>query len=313
MDALHQIRRYVRQTVLTLDQLVVFNQVVASGSFSKAARALRRAQSAVSYAIANLEAQLEVELFDRSGHKPVLTAAGEALLADAQSIGSRVDGMLARARWLASGQEARVRLAVDVMFPMHALVSELAEFEERFPTVALEVYTEALGGVAQLVIDGRCDVGVGSSFGELPPDLEFALAVAVPSAGVVSPEHPLAKLPKGFANQLLDDHVQIVLTDRSSITEGQQRGVFSSRIWRVADLHTKRALLVAGFGFGTMPLHLVKEDLAANRLVRLRAHAFQRAVQLRLRAMWRRASPPGPIARWLLDRLAHGQASGSTT
>lgn len=290
--------------MITLDQLRVFAQVAESGSFSGAGQVLRRAQSAVSYAIAKLEAELEVELFDRSGHRPVLTAEGTALLGDAQAVAARVDAMMTRARWLSEAEETRVAIAVDVMVPMEALVEQIAALQERYPHVELGLHTESLGGVAKLVLDGDCDLGIGMSFGDIPGGLEHRRALTVPSLGVASPTHPLADLADGFSTDLLRDHVQIVLTDRSEITKGQQRGVFSARLWRVADLHTKRALIRAGFGWGTMPLHLVSEDLEAGDLVPLRPQQLPPKLGLQLHAMWRRGDPPGPIGRWLLDRLA---------
>ena len=65
---------------VTIDQLRVFRQVAETGSFSAAARAMHRAQSAVTYAVQKLEDQAGVELFDRSGYRPVLSEAGRALL-----------------------------------------------------------------------------------------------------------------------------------------------------------------------------------------------------------------------------------------
>ncbi|MGC7974414.1 LysR family transcriptional regulator, partial [Salmonella enterica] len=76
---------------LSLDQLRDFVQVADSGSFLAAARKLSRAQSAVSYAIATLEDQLGVLLFDRSGYRPQLTSPGVALLADARQVLDHVD------------------------------------------------------------------------------------------------------------------------------------------------------------------------------------------------------------------------------
>lgn len=65
----------------TLDQLKVFLAVVETGSFTAAAKRLRRAVSAISYAIATLEQQLGLELFDRQGSRtPALTEAGVAML-----------------------------------------------------------------------------------------------------------------------------------------------------------------------------------------------------------------------------------------
>ena len=69
---------------VSLDQLRTFIAAADEGSFSAAGRRLRRAQSVVSQTLANLEGQLGVKLFDRSGHLPVLTEQGRALLADAR-------------------------------------------------------------------------------------------------------------------------------------------------------------------------------------------------------------------------------------
>ena len=125
---------------LTLDQLRVFEAIAETGSFSAAARKLRRAQSAVSYAVGNLEAQLGVALFERAGQRPVLTEAGRSLLSDARAIALKVDGLRARARGLQQGLETELALVVDVMFPMAVLVAALDEFRQVFPTVGVRLY-----------------------------------------------------------------------------------------------------------------------------------------------------------------------------
>lgn len=102
---------------LTLDQMRSFVAVVDSGSFRAAAARLSRVQSGVSVAIANLETQLGVLLFDRSGHRPVLTAEGQALLANARDILLRVDAMRARARGMGEGVELELAISVDTLFP----------------------------------------------------------------------------------------------------------------------------------------------------------------------------------------------------
>jgi DNA-binding transcriptional LysR family regulator len=292
---------------LTLDQLRVFLAVVDAGGFSAASRALRRAQSAVSYAIANLERQLGVSLFERSGRKPTTTAAGQALASEARAVVDRVDRLKARARGIASGVEPRVGIAVDVLFPLPALVRGLGEFSARFPTVALELRTEVLGAVAQLVADGVCSVGIAGPLPKWPDGIERRPLTRIPMAWVASKDHPLARLRGAIPTEAAREHVQIVLADRSRLTEGHDLGVLSSHTWRVLDLAAKHALLRAGLGWGGMPLHSVAEDLARKRLVRLRlveldgdAHAAP------LFSVHRVAEPPGPAARWLIERLATG-------
>src|SRR5258708_36026361 len=76
---------------VALDQLRTFIAAVDEGSFSAASRKLLRAQSVVSETISNLEEQIGVKLFDRSGRYPKRTPAGLALLGDARTIISGVD------------------------------------------------------------------------------------------------------------------------------------------------------------------------------------------------------------------------------
>src|SRR5271163_1395733 len=153
---------------LTLDQLRVFEVVAETGSFSAAARKLRRAQSAVSYAIGNLETQLGVALFERGRQRPVLTAAGSSLLGDARAVALKVDGLRARARGLQEGLETELALVVDVMFPMAVLVEALDAFRQLFPTVGVRLYVETLGAVAQAVLDGTCRIGIMGPLPALP-------------------------------------------------------------------------------------------------------------------------------------------------
>ena len=145
----------------SLDQLRVFVAVIDAGGFAHAARQLHRTQSVISYTIANLEEQLNVVLLDRGKRKPTLTDAGKALLADARAVALKVDGMRARAKALAGGLEAEVSVVVDVMFPTCVLVRVLEAFQAQFPTVALRLRIEAMGAVAQLVMDGSCHIGLG--------------------------------------------------------------------------------------------------------------------------------------------------------
>src|SRR5690606_8448518 len=84
-DIKYRKSRYMLDAV-TLDQLRTFIAAAEEGSFSAAGRALRRAQSVVSQTLANLELQLGVRLFDRSGRYPRLTDAGRLLLVEARAV-----------------------------------------------------------------------------------------------------------------------------------------------------------------------------------------------------------------------------------
>jgi DNA-binding transcriptional LysR family regulator len=115
---------------VSLDQLRSFIAAVDEGSFSAAARKLRRAQSAVSELVSSLEDQIGVILFDRSGRYPRLTSEGAVLLADARGIVAGVDFMKARAKGIAAGLESELSVVIDVCFPMAAITEAAREFRE---------------------------------------------------------------------------------------------------------------------------------------------------------------------------------------
>lgn len=290
----------------TFDQLRVFLAVVEAGSFAGAARRLGRATSVVSYAIGNLEAQLGVALFDREGTKrPLLTEAGRTVLAEARSIAHGMDGLRAKVKGLRQGLESEVHLALDVMLPAARVVDALKAFREEFPTVALRLHVEALGAVAQMVLERRAGLGVSGPLFTPLPGLECIDLGHVELVPVAAPDHPLARCrnPVGAGRE----HVQLVLTDRSPFTEGQDFAVIGVRTWRLADLGSKHMLLKEGIGWGNMPLPMVREDLETGRLVRIDMPEF-RGAPYQLQAIYRTEAPPGPAAAWLIARF-EGQAS----
>jgi len=156
---------------VSLDQLRTFIAAVDEGSFSAASRKLLRAQSVVSDTVSNLEDQIGVPLFDRSGRYPKLTPAGVVLLADARGIVTGVDLLKARAKGMAAGLEPELSVVVDVFYPIDAITLAAKEFREQYPGVALRIYVEALGAAIQPVLDGRCSVGIVGSLPVIPDTL----------------------------------------------------------------------------------------------------------------------------------------------
>src|SRR5258705_2904621 len=253
----------------SVDQLTVFLSVVETCSFAAAGRRLGRATSAISYTIANLELQLGVPLFDRDRtRKPTLTEAGAAVLSEARAVRVGVDNLRAKVKGLLEGLEAEVALVVDVMMPTTRLVDAMQAFDVAFPTVTLRLHVEALGAVAQLVHSGVAHIGIREPGHGDVPGLERITVGGVELLPVAAPSHPLA-LCAANAPGAARNHTQLVLTDRSSLTDGNDFGVLGARSWRLADLGAKHALLLAGIGWGNMPEPIVRDDLAAGCLKHL--------------------------------------------
>jgi DNA-binding transcriptional LysR family regulator len=292
---------------VSLDQLRTFIAAADEGSFSAAGRRLRRAQSVVSQMLAKLEGQLGVKLFDRSARFPVLTDQGRALLANARAVAGDVDLFKARAKSFAGGLESELSVAVDVMFPLAPFTSVVAAFQKAFPATLLKFDMES-SAVVEPVLDGRCAIGVlgMGSWSIVPPQLTYQRLLTVQTSMVVSPQHPLARYGAAVPTTVLAKHIQLVHADLADLSRAGGIGLLSPRVWRLSHLGAKIAFLRAGFGFGSMPLHLVEADLASGALVQITAEvAPLEGYVIAMSAIYRTHSPPGPAGRWFIDRLKH--------
>ncbi|APO66754.1 LysR family transcriptional regulator protein [Rhizobium gallicum] len=289
---------------VSLDQLRTFIMAVDEGSFSAAARKLNRVQSAVSGWVSGLEEQIGVALFDRSGRYPTLTPEGVLLLADARNVVSGVDTLKARARLMTSGVEAELSVVIDVFFPTAVVSAAAKEFAKQFPLTPLRLFVEALGAAYQPVMDGRCSLGILPPLPRPFPSLVSERLGELPLVAVASPSHPLAAFGARIPRDELAKHVQLVLTDRSDLTSGRDFGVASPSTWRLADLSTKHAFLKECVGWGGMPLHMIKKDVAEGTLVVLDVDDMPLSgFILTMSAFHRPSQPPGPAGRWFVDQV----------
>lgn len=291
----------------TLDQLHVLVQVVEAGSFTAAARRMNRALSVVSYAVGNLEAQLGVALFDRTAsRRPQLTEAGRVVLAEARLVVGGVGNLRAKVAGMLQGLEGELHLVLDSLLPSARVVDALTAFADEYPTVGLHLHVETLGAVASLVLAKAATVGIGGQRTAHSDELHRVSVGSLRMVPVAGARHLLASAgghPPGAARE----HVQLVVYDRSPLTEGRDFSVIASRTWRLGDLCAKHRLLRAGIGWGVMPLAMVRGDLAAGVLVQLdipELPPFDYPVD----AVYRADTPPGPAATWLIERF-RGQPS----
>ena len=335
---------------LTLDQLRVFVAVADAGSFRAAARSLSRVQSAVSHAVANMELQLGVTLFDRAGHRPVMTPQGQALLANARDILLRVDAMRARAQGMGTGVELELSLVVDTLFPIADVGAALKAMRATYPTVATRVAVLPLGGPIDALLSGSHTLGIIAGEHFRHPRIAVQALSSVQMVAVVGAGHPLARKGVGYrmgnatgnaagdsasnlASNLasnpsdnpsgnpasnpagnamlgapeLADHLQIVQSDSSGLSEGRDFAVLSPQTCRVSGQDTKHALILSGLGWGRLPLWQVERDLAEGRLVRLPTHSLGRGSQVETETYLahRIDMPLGPAARAFADALHH--------
>jgi len=277
------------------ESLQAFVEAAALGSFSAAARRLRKTQSTVSTAIAHLEADLGVALFDRSARYPQLTEAGREVLGHAQEI-LAADQRLQQLRVrLAAPNEPRLTVVFSDVYQLDPAQRVLQRFAEAFPEVELEWLDAEGHDVLEIVASARADLGL------LPrqdryPDALLAQPLAHHSelAIYVALEHPLARAGTR-ASQQLARHRQVRLS-----AQADHARAAAGRVWTASDYLMVMEMAEDGIGWAELPRALVQR-YDRGRLLELRLPGWPRRIHSDL--VRRRDSPPGPAALWWADAL----------
>lgn len=289
---------------LTLDQLRVLVEIAETGSFSAAGRRLRRAQSAISQAVATLEEIQGVSLFDRIGHRPQLTDVGRALVAQARIVLAGAGRFEAMASSTREGIEPELKVAIDPLVPTAPFIESLCTLRDTFPHLPVSFSTEGLGGAERRLRSGDAALAFCLLLPTVPEDIDAIPLLSERLVPVVAPSHPLAQLGRPATRADLHEHVQLILSDPSR-ADGPSYGVIGSKAWRFVDLGRRLDFLLAGLGWCRMPNHLIAPFLAGGRLAllpidddpaRLAGPLTVYAAHLRDRAL-------GRAGQWLLNDL----------
>jgi DNA-binding transcriptional LysR family regulator len=284
----------------SLDQLSMFVEAVKTGSFSAAGRKLGKTQSTISAAIANLETDLGVELFDRSSRNPVLTASGQKMLVQAEAILERCLTLEAHADCLSEVIEPSLTLAIET--PYGPLLPVLKTFEQTFPYVDLLIRHPVHGDVSELVAKGEAVLGVAFSQPGYVQELAFQQLGKLIMLHVCHPQHPLAHT----ANLSFDDlhvHRRLAFSAHASKLPSSEY-LRSTQVWQAESYLALLEMVRAGLGWATLPRQLIQRELASGELVELQLSAYPYTDwQVGVDLLWSRQRRLGKAERWLKERL----------
>ncbi|PIJ50628.1 LysR family transcriptional regulator [Erwinia sp. OLTSP20] len=278
------------------ESLEAFVQTVESGSFSAAARALRKSQSTISSAVANLESDLGFSLFHRDGRATVLTSEGERALAQVREIlqaSARLDELAVR---LAGGIEPGLTLAVSDFWQADHHEHLLREFDRRYPDIAFECMVAEDEDVIDLLQHGRAHIGVVRVQASYPSDIMTArLQVDGQMAIYLHHSHPLAALPQ-VSEQALSKVRQLRLN-----TYLEKAPLMSTHgVWSASSYMLLLEMAEQGFGWSILPRWQV-EQFGHQILKELPVKNWPQRIEVD--AVWSRRMPPGPAGRWIVDWL----------
>jgi DNA-binding transcriptional LysR family regulator len=289
------------------EQLRLFVSVAESQSFSAVARRLNRAQSAVSTAIALLETDLGMLLFDRSsGRQPRLTEAGLVLLEDAREILRQCERLEGRAMGLMRGEEACLRLAQDEAMPYQPVLDSLEALARQFPRLEVQLSSGAQGDVARKLLERRADLGLLFHHEDMPRALERQRLGTIEMVTVCAAGHALAKA-QYVDRHALAQHRQLLMTPQDSRYPGGEQ--ISPAVWRTDSFYSMAELVMRNLGWAWLPRHVAQYPTYLNQLVELRSDWAPPPLVVEL--VCRRDEALGPAAVWLADCFAeHLQAIG---
>ena len=286
------------------EALLAFAEAALLGSFTAAARKLGKRQSTVSEAIANLEIDLGVQLFDRSTRTPTLTDAGRALLPQVQralEAGAAIDRTAAR---LARGEEARLTLVVSDTYQSKRYEETLTALERRFPALEFECQIAEHDDVLDLIQQGRAQLGLMAARAADPADSGAATIAEESEIGLfVGRMHALAEYGDADVPHAALRDVRELRLNTYVKTEGRGTGdriVVGTHHWLAPSYLMLLEMAVQGFGWAELPRWMV-DHFARDRLCELRARGWPRRV--RVDAVWSRHRQLGTVGSWLLDAM----------
>lgn len=248
---------------ISLEQWRALVAVVDAGGYAKAAEALNKSQSTVSYAVHQIEALLGVDLFTVEGRKAVLTDAGRVLYRRARTLVEEAGRVEAAGAGLAGGWEAELRVAVEVLFPTWLLLRVLSTFAEEHPDMRIQLHESVLGGTEELLEQRAVDLAVT---GHLPAGYAADPILPVRFRAVAAPSHPLHQLGRSVTLDDLRAHRHIVIRDTGVRRTRPGAWDFSEARLTVTNKATSIRALTLGMGFAWVAEHIIREELDSGAL-----------------------------------------------
>ena len=292
---------------ITIRQLLCFDAVVRDGSFQTAAERLQRSQPSVSASVKNLETQLGLALFDRSGYRVALTETGRSFHDRTKNFLHELRRLQSHAEQLAMGEEAELNVVIGDLCPLPKLLRLLRTFFDRYPSTRLNLHFETLAGPAERLFDGDADL-ILHYIDKANAKLEFVDLGSVQLIPVVAPGFLSFPISAEITQERMRDSVQCVIRDTARHTATPSYYVIDgARSLTVSDQLMKKEVILQGAAWGHMPDFLVAAELRDGRLLSVAGRHLP-GKRVELVAARRRDLPHGPIAD-LLWRYIEGEAA----
>jgi len=283
---------------MTIDQLIVFHKIISLGSFKAAANALHKTQPAISFSIKKLEEELQVDLFDRTNYRPILTTYGEAFFQSSIKLLEEMDKLELLAQSFQNKNEASIDLSLDGVCLKPSLLKFLKEFSDEHPFTKIRMNFDILGDPQRRVLNKEVQFGLTHFITEMS-SLEIVPITSIQMVPVMSRELYEAKAIKKQQDLMHID--QIIVTDKKPM--GPSFGIYQEgKKWRLEDSNFKQDIILAGLGWGHLAYHSIEKEIESKNLVVLEFEDIHPR-DLSINLIRLKKQHLGPIAKKLWDEL----------
>ena len=287
---------------ISLEGLQVLDAIDRRGSIAGASTELHRVPSTISYAVAKLEQDLGVAVFERAGPRISLTPAGRELLKEGRYLLKAAQDLEHRVRRVATGWETQFAIGLESLLAPSVLVDDIRAFYEVADSTRLRITQEVMSGMWEALLDRRVDLLIAAA-GEGPSGggYVFESMGTVPFVFAVAPGHPLAHADEPIDKSELRAHRAVVGGDSALRLPQRTVGVlFGQDTVVVPDIFSKYAFQIAGLGFGFLPEPYARPAIDAGLLVE--KQVGERRPDENLYLAWR-PDEEGAALAWWLQRL----------
>lgn len=290
----------------TSDTVTLFLAVLDHGSFSAAARALGKVPSAVSMAIAQLEAELDLALFDRVGREPRPTDAARALEPRARQLASQLRQLDAHALALHAGLERRLTIAIAPDLMAAPWSAPLAVLAQEYPALDVDVLSAPQADALRMLHEGEVHLALVYERERVDEREAFEEVGSELLVAALAASHPQAV--KGARKLRLEDLLdmrQVVVASRDG--QHDPRYVISRQVWRTDSQHATLSLVHSGIGWAYLPHALVEPLAAGGSLVEIDFDNISNQLRLWVDVVWSRERPLGMGARRYIELMREGR------
>lgn len=248
----------------TFRQLRVFNEVARQLSFAKAARALHLTPPAVTMQVKELEAQIGLALFERSGRQVSLTTPGEYMLVYARKLLATLKDAEDAAARLKQAEAGTLTIGM-VSTAKYFLPRMLAEFRREHEHVEIRLAEGNRQRLVQMLQANEVDVAV---MGRPPRELATRAEpfAAHPHVFVAAPSHPLARREGQVDVESLRPHAFIVREEGSGTRAAMENFFSEARMeprvaMEMSSNETIKQAVIADMGLSFLSLHTLELEL----------------------------------------------------